>query len=570
MVYKKGQPYGGKGDEKPDDTPPRNRPVPPEPRRQAAYGNTPTRPPQRAPQPPSRPPLNREGGMSGQTERPAFQPGTPLPRKDASSPVSGQQRYSRDGTPPRSTSFNEREDYIRGGALSKDAAPSGGPQRAYPGDTTPPTPRRAAPQPPMEHHPQQDETPRYYEADGGFSEEPPTTDNGDAYEYDDYDDNEIASKKANKGCLIAFIIALAIVVGTVLFVVFNVKAEIDGKKATATETVAIDVEKGYGGRTIGRELQAEGMISSANIFRFYVSFTDVANFQVGRFMLEPGMSYDEIIEALTAHTAKEIVQVTIPEGSTVYIFADAMEKAGLCTAEEFIEEANNGNFNDIAFFDHLDYSVDTYMRAEGFLAANTYDFYKGVSVHELVRRLYEQFNSEITPEMYQRMDEVGLSLMETITLASLIEEESGLPEHQAAVSGVFWNRLKGDLSNTDLTRRTMGSDVTFFYIRDFIARSYDGNYENVPEELFYAYYTADNDPKTREGLPVGPISSPSKTAIQAALWPEEHNYFYFLTDFYGTYYYAQTYAEHERNVATMNRMNAQYEAEHDDDEADAA
>ena len=385
----------------------------------------------------------------------------------------------------------------------------------------------------------------------------------DEYDESDEYDDDLARKAAGKGCLITFLVFLLILLGIGGYGALYVNREISGKRATATATVAMDVESNTTARKIGKKLLEEGMIANENIFRLYTKIKGVGSgFQVGRFYLEPGMSYDEIIETLSeAPPPRDVVTVMIPEGSTVYQFAKKMEEAGLCTAEEFIEEANNGDFSDIKFFQYLDQDPDTYMRAEGYLAPDTYEFFVDESVHNIVHRLYENFDSWITPEMYARMDEQGMSLRDAVTFASVVEEEAGLPEHQPAVAGVFWNRLYGDLSQTDLSRRTLGSDVTFYYIRDWIARDYGGNYEDVPDNLFYGYYSADDDPQTREGLPAGPISSPSRTALEAALWPEMGKNFYFLTDFYGTYYYAQYYSQHSKNVATMNRMNAQWEAE---------
>lgn len=387
------------------------------------------------------------------------------------------------------------------------------------------------------------------------------------YGYDEADEEDLARKRASRGCLIAFLVVLAIVVGVGLFFFFTIKSEIDGNKATATETVTMDVARGSSGRTIGAKLEEAGLISNANIFRFYTRFgSSNAVFQEGRFYLEPGMSYDEIIEALSqAPPPRETMNVTFPEGSTSMQFAAIVEEKGICTAAEFLEAANDlERYTDIDVIARIleeGQDPDTFMPSEGYLAPNTYNFFVDESAENVVRKLYEQLDAEMTAEVYARMEEQNLTVIQTITLASLVEEEAGLPENQPGVAGVFWNRLQGDREGTDFDRRTMGSDVTFYYIRDWIARDYGGNYEDVPENLFYAYYSGDEDPKTREGLPAGPISNPSQTAIQAALYPEESNYYYFLTDFYGTYYYATTFAEHSRNVDTMERMNAQYEEE---------
>lgn len=381
---------------------------------------------------------------------------------------------------------------------------------------------------------------------------------------------EEAARLANKGCLVALAGVLSVLAIVLLVGFIYINGELKGDRATATGTVTMDIPSGSGGRTVASLLKEAGMISNENIFRFYVRFNGAnQGFQAGRFTLEPGMDYDEIIKTLSqTPPERPTIKVTFPEGITVIRFGEILAKNGICTVDEFVNEANNGDFSDIEFFNRLkeDYDPNTFMLAEGYLAPNTYEFYTDENVHTIVRRLYQQFDKEMQ-QFYPRMDELGLSLRETITLASLIEEEAGNPENQKPVSQVFWNRL-----SDRWPQGTLGSDVTFRYIQDWIARQYNGDltvapqkedYKKVPEELFYAYYTGDEDPKSRRGLTAGPISCPGVSAIEAALYPDEaySKYFYFLTDFYGNYYYAETYEQHLVNVQTMKAKNAQYEKE---------
>lgn len=427
----------------------------------------------------------------------------------------------------------------------------------------------------------------------------------EGYYEDDYDryDEDLAAKRAGVGCLVVFLVAIVLIGGLLFWGWRTLSSEISGKNATATGTVTIKVEQGDGGRSIGAKLKNAGMIGdkslfgfvdSDTIFRFYVRFGDSsAGFQQGTFELTPGMSYDEIIEALSEPpAARETVRVTFPEGRTVWQFGRVLEDAGLCTQEEFIKEANNiENYTDIAFFAYLQWEDNTYMRAEGYLAPDTYEFYVDDDVETIVRRLYEQFNTNLesmtfTSEsgeeisVYEKMEERGLSLRETITLASIVEKEaSGIPDHKPAVARVFWNRLTMEGSNVP---KTLGSDVTLYYIRDFISRDYDtSGYEETQwwkavqdqnPDLFYAYYTGDDSLQPRVGLTAGPICNPNVDAIRAALEPANtvqdgdqtidlSTKIYFLTDLYGNVYYADEYWEHEQNIATMNQMNAQYEAD---------
>lgn len=399
------------------------------------------------------------------------------------------------------------------------------------------------------------------------------------YTEEDIDyDYERSVRFANRGCLIASAAVLLIAAVVLLWGYLLIKGELDGNNATATAAVELDVPSGAGGSAIGELLEETGLIGNGDIFRFYVRLNNETGFQTGKHTVEPGMSYDEIIDVLTTEPPpRETMWITFPEGSTSVQFARICEDAGLFTADEFLEVANNVDlFSDIGFFSHIQYGEDTWMKSEGYLLPETYQVYVDSTPEEVVRILYEHFNAMIDGmsfetsdgvlNFYEMCDHQGLTMVEAITLASMVEEEaSANDENQAKVAGVFYNRLKKDLSSSGLGRRTLGSDVTYYYVRDFIARDYDYDYDAVPWEWKYAYLALDEE-NLREGLPTGPISNPAAYTIEKALQPEDSNNFYFLTDFYGNYYYAETFAGHERNIATMEEQNAKYEAENGEQE----
>jgi len=206
-----------------------------------------------------------------------------------------------------------------------------------------------------------------------------------------------------------------------------------------------------------------------------------------------------------------------------------------------------------------------------------------------VRKLFQQFDAnlkaidfdgrnayDIIEEQKAQMPEGSeWGLRQLVTLASIIEEEASIPDqYQASVSGVFWNRLTKPLPS-DLPRRTMGSDVTLRYLTDWVARDYGGldvtdmsqpemkaaALAIIPQDIFYGYYTGDDDALTQEGLPISPISNPGVSALVAALQPELHNYFYFLAFKNGEYRFAERYWQHQQNITEMVNANAAWEAE---------
>lgn len=347
-------------------------------------------------------------------------------------------------------------------------------------------------------------------------------------------------------------LGVLILVGVLVLIggFFYYSAEVSGNGAGGTPTDFV-VEQGATPNQITAQLKEEGIIGSELCFKIYLRRTGAGpSLQYGTFSLRPGMSYADIVTELqTLNKDVDTVTVTFPEGSTVIQFANIMEQAGLCTADEFLEEANNGDFSDIAVWNELQPSENCFMKAEGYLFPDTYQFFPDDTVHNMVHKLYEEFDSKWTAERRARLEELGMTVKDVVNLASFVQEEAGDPVNMPGVAGVFRNRLKEGSAYPKLE-----SDVSWYYIQDFI-RPYYGGEAAVPAGMEEAYYTYDC-----VGLPAGPLSCPGIDAIDAALWPEENDYYFFLTDMTGNYYYAVTYNEHLANIATMKQVNGSVKA----------
>jgi UPF0755 protein len=235
--------------------------------------------------------------------------------------------------------------------------------------------------------------------------------------------------------------------------------------------------------------------------------------------------------------------------------AQRMENNGLCTAQEFIDVANNGDFSQFEFWNKIKEHDHKFMKGEGYLYPDTYEFYQDDTVYNYVAKMYEHFDSQITQEMYDRMDEIGMSLDEVITLSSFVQEEAGHAEDQKYVAACLRNRLEPG-SSQPLLECNVCSYINEpgNYVYDYIV-TYYGGVSKVPAGMMAAYDTY----KVR-GLPPGPISNPGITAITATLWPDEQymadDYYFFVTDLTGKYYYAQTYAKHLANCDIAWSVNA--------------
>ena len=334
------------------------------------------------------------------------------------------------------------------------------------------------------------------------------------------------------------------------------KREMQGTGAQG-EAVTVTIEQGSGVSTIAQTLKQAGVIRFPQLFRWYVGQKGAAgSLQYGEFTVAPGMSYDAIIEALSQYAKADTVRLTFPEGSTAIAIARKMEEAGLCTAEEFLNVANTGDFSEYAFWQDVpDDAPDRFMKCEGYLFPDTYEFLAEDTVYNYVATFYAHFDKQFTAEMYRELEAQDLSLSEVITLASFVQEEAG-NDQDSNVAQVFRNRLAEDSPYPKLQSNTSSyvqSDADNNYLWNWVAPWY-GGWDKIPENIRAAY-----DTYTCTGLPAGPISNPGLAAIRAALAPqpddEVKDCYFFVTDLAGHYYYAPTYAEHQVNCQKAAQVN---------------
>ena len=355
--------------------------------------------------------------------------------------------------------------------------------------------------------------------------------------------------------LLVLVVLLALAAGAALLFA---RSEINGR-TTDAEPVTVSIPQGSGVSAIAQKLKDAGVIRSAYLFRWYVGQKGTAaKLQYGDFALTPGTGYDDLIAALSTYAKAETVRVTIPEGTTAIAIAQKMEAAGLCSAEDFLKEANEGDFSEYTFWQYVPDDADApdrFMKCEGYLFPETYEFLKDDTVHNYVATFYAQFDAQITDEMYAELKKQEMTLPELITLASFVQEEAGNSQ-DSNVAQVFRNRLAEGSPYPRLQSNTSShiqSDADNNYLWNWVAPYY-GGWDNIPENIVAAY-----DTYSCKGLPAGPISNPGLAAIQAALDPQPDedakDAYFFVTDLKGNYYYARTLSEHNANCQTAAEVN---------------
>ena len=370
-------------------------------------------------------------------------------------------------------------------------------------------------------------------------------------------ERHIAPKKKGGAVKILLAVVLLLVLAAGAAALFA-RSEIRGSGKPGTE-VTVSIRQGSGVAAIAQELKDAGVIRSSYLFRWYVGHKGAAaKLQYGDFDLTTGSAYDDIISALSTYAKAETVRITIPEGTTAIAIAQKMEDAGLCSAEDFLKEANEGDFSAYTFWQYVPEDKDApdrFMKCEGYLFPETYEFLKDDTVHNYVATFYAQFDAQITDAMYAKLKEQGMTLNELVTLASFVQEEAGNSQ-DSNVAQVFRNRLAEGSPYPRLQSNTSSyvqSDADNNYLWNWVAPYY-GGWDDIPENILAAY-----DTYSCTGLPAGPISNPGLAAIKAALEPqpdeEAKNAYFFVTDLKGNYYYAHTLAEHNANCKTAAAVN---------------
>ena len=189
---------------------------------------------------------------------------------------------------------------------------------------------------------------------------------------------------------------------------------------------------------------------------------------------------------------------------------------------------------------------EIYYPLEGYLFASTYEFYNGSNIKEMVAKMLDGMDMVLS-NYKDEIEKSEYSIHELLTLASIVEVEGSSSDDRAGVAGVFYNRLKANMS--------LGSDATTYYAAKIDFSDRDLYLSEIND--INAYNTR---PAAMAGkLPVGPICSPSEESIKAVINPEEHDYYYFVADKNKDTYFMKTYAEHAKKVAELQASGLWYE-----------
>ncbi|WP_246277109.1 endolytic transglycosylase MltG [Neobacillus endophyticus] len=304
----------------------------------------------------------------------------------------------------------------------------------------------------------------------------------------------------------------------------------------------VDIPIGSSVAEIATELEKNGIIKSAQVFKYYVKLKNEGGFMAGNYELSPSMDVAEIVNRLKTGKvlSNAAVKFTIPEGTQLKEIADIMAKAVKQPDAVIINKLNDKQFIKSLIVKYPDILTNEILNTsvryplEGYLFPATYSFYKpNPSIEEMVTAMLNKTRtvlSDYTIEMKQKK----LSIHEMLTMASLVEEEATGKTNRKMIASVFYNRIQKDMP--------LQTDPTVLYA--------EGRHK---DKVLYKDLEVNSPYNTyiHTGLPPGPIANAGRTSIEAALDPAKSDYYYFLATPSGNIIFTKTLAEH-------NQVKAKY------------
>lgn len=289
------------------------------------------------------------------------------------------------------------------------------------------------------------------------------------------------------------------------------------------------IKPGQGLNQISTQLEKQNFIRNRHFFRAIALLKKQGKkIQAGEYAISAAFSPGKILTMFVNGQVK-LYRLTIPEGLNIRETANLVEKAGFGTKKDFIKLAYDKNF-----IRSLGIKADT---LEGYLFPETYFFPVDTDTKKIIRKMIQRFNLVFTPQWKKTAREKGFSVNEIVTLGSMIEKETAAPEERPVIASVFHNRLKKGMR--------LESDPTVIYgIPNF-----NGNITRKDLRTLTPYNTY-----KVSGLPAGPIASPGKESLKAAIFPAETEYLFFVSKKNGTHKFTKNYTAHKKAVKKYQIM----------------
>jgi len=297
----------------------------------------------------------------------------------------------------------------------------------------------------------------------------------------------------------------------------------------------IRVEKNDTVSDVTDKLKEAGLIASKLLFKIFAKLFDAQDvIGPGTYPLDTNMDFRCLIEEMQTELSvvpPNVVLVTIPEGLTVPQTISLLAENGVCSEEELTEAAKNYVFSDFLFVDNENLGEIT--RLEGYLAPDTYEFFEDSAPEAALSRMLENFAVWMNQDILDDIQRSDYTLQEMVVMASLIEKEAiGDDEERKNIGSVLYNRIE----NPDFeTNGYLQLDSTIYYVLRTTGQD-DSAFSTSMDSPYNTYLYP--------GLPSGAICNPSRSALMAAVYPNDTDYYYFAYGIDDVSHFFYDYNEH--------------------------
>lgn len=321
-------------------------------------------------------------------------------------------------------------------------------------------------------------------------------------------------------------------------------------KKPSVETVKVEIPQDASTEEIIDILDSNGLIKQKlfcnAFFKLASIFTDPdEEYLSGIYYLQKNLGLENYLYRFSGKSSSheaDTVTLVFPEGWTIYQMVDKLDEFNVCKKEELLAAITGTNY-EYSFIEEITNPSERAIKLEGYFYPDTYEFYEKSDANSVVRTFLNGFEKKWTDEYQQRADELGLTKDEILTIASIIQREAASEKQMYLISSVIHNRL-----NNSSTFPLLQCDSTGHYIENYIIPNSTSGQAYMFEQPYNTYST--------EGLPPGPICNPGSDAIEAALYPEDTDYYYFRHDKNGKIYMAATQLEHDENGIEVLKANS--------------
>ena len=304
-------------------------------------------------------------------------------------------------------------------------------------------------------------------------------------------------------------------------------------------SVSVEIPEGAEFDDVFNILEESGLIKQKTLCYMLLKLRDydTVKYEPGVYYLDKDAGVEINIETIMVKKSgsKGTVRLTFPEGWTIAQIFEKIEKYDVCSAEKLYANLDIVG-KQYGFLKDIKADSDRYLKYEGYLFPDTYDFFIEESPASVLKKLFNNFESKWTAEYDQRAKDLGLTVDEVMNIAAMIQREAKDSSQMYTISSVIHNRLAASSTYPSLDMNST---------RDYIASL--EKYE-LFSEFYYELYLNSYNTYSTQGLPPGPICNPGATAIKAALYPADTDYYFFMHSPTGEMYLARTASEHNKNT----------------------